>query len=615
MTTTSIRVLGRRVLVASAAALLAGSTLAGILLALQPAASGTTPKSNGKTFVTTLYTSVSTFNPFLAYFAGETEVLTDIYPTLTWFNADNEPVPYLARSWSVSADKLTWTFHLKTGLKWSDGVPLTAGDVAWTYNLMIHNSTAGTANGSLVANFKSVAAPDASTVVITTLSPQANMLNLIAVPPIVPEHVWASKVKTLGTFTNTTTPVVGYGPYEMTGYLADQYVTLTANKKFFLGAPRYNTVILESLKNSEAAEAALRDGEIDQTDDLTATEWHSLQKVSGIKTYETEANAWDAVEINPGARTRSGKPMGNGNPILHDPVVREAIADGIDRPELVQKVLDGAGSPGSAYLPPAYPEWAWSPPAGQAENYDPAKANALLTAAGYPMGKNGYRYDKKTGKELDFRLGIHSDYNTDSQVASYLVGWMKAIGIKLTVQAMSTTDLNNQLALGNWDLLMDAWATTEDPTYLLSVQTCGVLPTNTSGSGGNTDSFYCNKTYDHLYAAEQTQFNAAAREADVRQMEAMLYKENNDVILLYNNTLAAVRSAYAPGFVHGRPGSDGFYPLQNEQLGWVTAVPPKTTSSSSNTGLIIGIVVAVVVVAGLAVVVLRRRQHALADRE
>lgn len=604
----------RRVLGAALAAI-CSLTIAGASL-LASTSAGAAAKSSGKSFTTTLYTTVSTFNPFLAYFNGETEVLSVIYPTLTWFNAKNQPVPYLARSWTVSSNKLTWTFHLKTGLKWSDGKPLTSKDVAWTYNLMMHNATAGTANGSLVANFASVTAPSPSTVVITTHSPQSDMTNLIAVPPIVPEHIWASHVKGLATYTNSSTPVVGYGPFQMTGYNPSQYVTLKANKHFFLGAPKYHTVILRSLSNSEAAAAALRAGEIDETDDLTATEWKSLQKVAGIKTYETESNAWDAVEVNPGARTRSGTLMGNGNPLLRDPVVRKALAMAINRPELVQKVLDGTGSPGSTYLPPAYPEWKWTPSASEAENYDPAKANAMLTAAGFPMGKNGYRYDKANGKPLSFRLGIHSDYNTDAQVASYLVGWEKTIGIKLNVQAMSTTQLNDDLALGNWDLLMDAWATTEDPTYLLSIQTCGVLPVNKSGKGGNTDSFFCNRRYDQLYKAEQTEFNPVKRAADIRQMESILYRENNDIILVYNNTLSAVRTSYAKGYLYGKAGSSGFYPLQNEQLGWLTAVPPASgSSSSSDTGIIIGIVVAVIVVAAAAAVFLRRRQHALADRE
>ena len=67
-------------------------------------------------------------------------------------------------------------------------------------------------------------------------------------------------------------------------------------------------------------------------------------------------------------------------------------------------------------------------------------------------------------------------------------------------------------------------------------------------------------------------------------MESMLYKENNDIILLYNNTLSAVRTTNAKGFVYGRPGRDGFYPLQNEELGWVTAVPPKTSRARAAPG-------------------------------
>jgi peptide/nickel transport system substrate-binding protein len=605
------QIVARRALAALGAVVLSGSMLLVGALPTSPSASA----ASSSTFSTTLYTEVSTLNPFLAYFDGETQdVLSMIYPTLTWGNEQNQPSAYLARSWTTSSNKLTWTFHLEPGLKWSDGTPLTASDVAWTYNLIMHNSTAGTANGSLVANFKSVTAPNPTTVVITTTTPQSDMLSLVSTPPIVPEHIWKSKIKSLGTFTNLKTPVVGYGPFTMTGYKTAQYVTLSANKKFFLGAPKYNTVILYYFSNSEGAVSALRSGEVDETDDLTATEWHALQKTSGITTYQTESNAWEAVEVNADARTRSGKHIGDANPLLANSTVREAMAYAINRPELVSKVLGGTASPGSSYLPPAFPEWKWTPPAGSSSTYDPAKANQLLTAAGFPMSKNGYRYDKKTGKELDFTLGIHSDYNSDAQDASYMVGWMKDVGIKLTVQSMSTTDLNNQLAKGDWDLLMDAWATAEDPTYLLSIQTCGVLPLN-NGTGGNTDSFFCNKKYDQLYQAEQTQFNTKQREADVDQMEKILYNANYDIILYYNNTISALRTSDAKGYLYGTAGSDGFYPLQNEQLGWIKAIPSAGSSSSSDTGLIIGIVIAVIVVLGGTSIVFVRRRKTAVDRE
>ena len=137
-------------------------------------------------------TSFSTFNPFLAYFNADLDVIGSIYPTLAMINEKGQPAPYLATSWSTSPDKLTWTFKIRSGLKWSDGVPITARDAAWTLNLIMHNQTPDWPNGPLVANFASVTAPNATTLVITTKKPEANMLyvsNPITGIAIVPEHI------------------------------------------------------------------------------------------------------------------------------------------------------------------------------------------------------------------------------------------------------------------------------------------------------------------------------------------------------------------------------------------------------------------------------------------
>src|SRR5215472_16443588 len=201
------------------------------------AAAASAPHSSGSTLRVEAETSFSTFNPFLAYFDADLDVLGSIYPTLTMINQNGQPAPYLATSWSVAPDKLSWTFKIRSGLKWTDGTPITARDAAWTFNLIMHNSVAATTNGALVGNFASVTAPNATTLVITTKKPEANMLYMstpITGIPVVPEHIWAKEVPRLGSFNNMTFPVVGYGPWIATGYVPDQYATLTANRNFYL---------------------------------------------------------------------------------------------------------------------------------------------------------------------------------------------------------------------------------------------------------------------------------------------------------------------------------------------------------------------------------------------
>jgi peptide/nickel transport system substrate-binding protein len=568
--------------------------------------------SSGTTLRVEADTSISTFNPFLAYYNGELNVLGSIYPTLTTINEQGQPAPYLATSWSTSADKLTWTFKIKSGLKWSDGVPLTAADAAWTLNLIMHNQVAATANGSLVRNFASVTAPNATTLVITTKTPEANML-YVSVPitgiPIVPEHIWAKDVSGLANFKNMSFPVVGYGPWTLTGNVPNQYTTLTANKSFFMGAPKYDNLIIQYFTNGDAAVAALRSGQLDQIDQLTATQYHALQGNHSMKLSAQASNGWTGIELNPGARYRSGKTFGNGNPALHDVRVRQAIALAINRKMLVTKILDGLGVSGAGYLPPGYPQWWWNPPANSNFNYDPAKANQILDEAGYKMGPGGVRIDPATKKPLVLRLGIHSDSSSDAEMAPYITEWLAKIGVKVTVQSMSFNTLNAELPKGNWDMLSDSWTTGPDPTYLLSIQDCSTLPLN-NGTGGNTDAFFCNPTFDKLFNQQVGEFSPAQRVATIDQMQQILYNANVDVMLYYGDGLSAARNDHVKNFFYGTANAQGFWPQQNLFINWRTATPIAGASSSSGAGLgiVIGIGVVVLVLGGgLA---LRRRMTA-----
>ena len=111
------------------------------------------------------------------------------------------------------------------------------------------------------------------------------------------------------------------------------------------------------LHQLDAAVAALRSGQLDSIDDLTPTQYQALKGNKNITLYPSVSNAWTAIELNPGAQTKSGQKFGTGNPALLDPRVREAIELAINKHELVSKVWDGLAVAGAGYLPPAYPQW------------------------------------------------------------------------------------------------------------------------------------------------------------------------------------------------------------------------------------------------------------------
>ncbi|HET8590386.1 MAG TPA: ABC transporter substrate-binding protein [Nakamurella sp.] len=603
----SSRRLARRVGAAAVSVLLVGGLA---LFGQAPAASA----DSASTLIVQGASFKNNFNPWTSYVQGDKEIITNIYPSLTYLNDKQKPAPYLADSWTTSSDGLTWTFKIHPDLKWSDGQPLTAKDAAWTLNLIMTNKTAATSNGALVAQFASVEATDDTTLVIKTKVPVADMLYLNAAGgaqpgiPIVPQHIWEKDVNDLAADSTLVVPTVGYGPWTLTDYKANQYATLTANKDFFLGGPKYDKLIYQQYNTPDAAVAALRSGQLNVAL-VTPAQRASLKDDKDITTYSVLGSLFLSIEINRGAATKSGKPIGDGNPLLKDPAIRQAINLGIDRDTLVQKVLDGQGVASGAFLPQQYTD-DWQPE--EKITFDPDKANKILDDAGYPKGADGIRTDPKSGKKLSFRLGTHSDSAQDAQVAEYFVPWMKNIGIEISLEPMSFSLLNENLAKANWDMLFDRWGSGPNPTYLLSTQTCATLPDD-DGQNGNTDSFYCNPEFDRLFALQSTQVDAQQRMDTFHKMLQILYTDGNNLILFYANGLSGVTTNQVKNFMIGSTDSAGNYPPQNVFLNWRTAEPVAVESSSTNVWLIVGIIIAVVVVVGAAGTILVLRKRSTAD--
>jgi peptide/nickel transport system substrate-binding protein len=212
----------------------AGLGAAVLALATAPIVSPAAYAQQATTLRVAVTQEVDSLNPFISITRTGTDILRASFEQLTGYDARTlAPTPGLAEKWESSADGMTWTFTIRQGAKWSDGQPITAKDVAFTYNLMLTNEAARTANGSFVTNFDSVAAPDEHTVVIKTKKPQSTILALDI--PIVPEHIW-SQVSDLDA--EPALPMVGSGPFIVTEFKEAQYTKLKANKDYWRGAPK-----------------------------------------------------------------------------------------------------------------------------------------------------------------------------------------------------------------------------------------------------------------------------------------------------------------------------------------------------------------------------------------
>jgi len=320
--------------------------------------------------------------------------------------------------------------------------------------------------------------------------------------------------------------------------------------------------------------------------------------------------------------------------------VRHAISYAINQRELVKRVLLGYGQPATSVIPPIYPQFYYRPPPGTAYTYDPKKAEAILTADGWKMGPGGIRI--KNGKQLTLRLYYPSNSPTYAQDAPYLKAWLNAVGIGVTVSAMSENTLTQVIGNGDYDLFIWGWGVEPNPDFQLSVFTCAQ---RSSGSPPNytpgwSDNFFCDKHYDQLYAEQKT-VGGAARAKIVQQMQQILYTQDPYSVLYYYNDDQAYRSDKFTGFAPQPDKSNGLVLFQevswwsyrcmrpvgtspsltdhnigcNHEMGATSAggFTPASSSSGISGGLIGGIIAAVVVLGGGGLLLARRRSTASAD--
>ncbi|MCL6292131.1 ABC transporter substrate-binding protein [Streptomyces sp. 43Y-GA-1] len=602
---------------AAALALAAGSVVPGNPLAPTPSEARA---DDGKTTLTVAVAqSVDSLSPFLAQRLVSTSIHRLMYDYLTNYDAkDNKAIPGLATAWEPSADKLTWTYTIRSDSKWSDGQQATAEDAAWTFNKMMTDEGAATSNGSFVGNFEEVTAPSKDKLVIKLKEPQATMAALDV--PIVPKHLW-DKVGDFSKFNNDKEfPIVGNGPFILTDYKVDSYVKLKANKDFWRGSPKFDELVFRYYKDQDAAVAALRKGEVSfvaGSPSLTPAQSASLENAPDIKVNDAPGRRFFALAVNPGARTKDGQKFGDGHPALLDQKVRHALFMAVDRKTIIDKVFQGHAVEGEGYIPPRFGDYFWKPADGQKLAYDPAKAASLLDEAGYEKNGAGKRVGKD-GKPLDFRILCHATDPNDKAIGKYLQEWWGAQGIGLKVDCLD--NVSDPWYAGEYDLAFDGWSVNPDPDFVLSIHTCAALPSKAKESAA-TDNFICDKQYDELYKKQLAEYDPAKRADLVKQLESRLYDTGYMNVMAYPNAVEAYRTDHIES-ITTMPSAAGNIYGQDGYWSWWSAVPAAGASSSgssdsggSSTGVLIGVGIAVVVLAGGGLLFAMRRRSTAEDRE
>ncbi|MEQ6900804.1 ABC transporter substrate-binding protein [Nocardioides sp. YIM 152588] len=580
------------------------------------------------TFTVGVLNEADSFNPFLGIEATSFEMWALMYDYLITYSMDDMAVePSLATSWETSEDGLTWTFDITDEATWSDGEPLTAEDVAFTYNRVLDGGPERATWGSYLANVTSITAPDATTLVLELEKPSSS-LPLLPIP-IIPEHVWADvsekDVKSYKNEPEGGEPVVGSGPFRLVdGSAGGSTIKFEANPDYWKGASHLDEVVFRVYKSEDPLVQALKKGEVDFADGISALQVRALEGEDSIIAQNGDSPGFDEIAFNVGAvDLKTGDPIGDGNPALLDADFRHALGYSIDNDQLIEKVYQGAGLPGSTIVPPAY-QYHWAPEGEDAFSYDPEKAGELLDAAGYTEGGDGLRTMPDGSPIGTLRLIARAESPTSLDTMNFFKEWLGDIGIDSEVVSMESSKLTNVILDGDFDAFQWGWYVEPDPTSMLSYMTC-------DQRGNWSDSWYCSEEYDALYEEQLTETDPDARVEIVKEMQQLVFEDSPYLVTAYNTVGEAFRTdRFACLVQQPNPGGVwlfqyGVYNYLNMQpaadagdCGGVADATEATSASEESgisTGAVVGIGLGVVVVAALGVVVALRRRGTAGDRE
>jgi len=618
---------------------------AGFLLATLLPAAGPTTAADPLVIRAGTDQDLQVLNPWHSVTVADYEVFTLNYDLLVGFGQNLEPVPGFADRWESSPDGLTHTFHIRDGMKWSDGQPATSADVEYTYKLVLDAvaSPAGYVGSGYLepyltnAGLKSVKATDPQTVVVTTEFPTTLLTQ--AYVPILPKHIWSKytldqigKADAKGFFKNEP-PVVGTGPYQAVEWDPGNFIRLQRNKSYWGKQGAADEVIIQHFADAATMVQALRNGDIDYVRGVQPDQFDALAKDPNIKTVEGFANGYSELAFNTRGKAAKG---GASTDALKDVAFRDALGYAIDKERLVTATLGGHGVAGDTIVPPYHADW--HVPPDNPRRFDIEEAKRRLDAAGYTLDGSGKRLDKQ-GKPITLRLtwpDSEAEHATDAQ---FIQGWFQQLGIGVEASVTEEGKLTDQLlppeadGTADWDMFIWGWVGDPDPQSLLSFFT-------TDQIGSSNDSFFSDPEYDDLFKKQQRAVDTSERKGYIARMQQIVYDKAPYHVLYYDSELHAYRTDRFAGWTNQPPDSGtplfGYGPIGYLSLTDAKATPSAApsaaapspgstaageasaapspggpgvpaTSSGSNTPLLLaGLIVLVVVLAG-GILVMRRR--------
>jgi len=569
--------------------------LATLIIVAGPAAGAAkadeTPVTGG-TLVVALDADPGTLNGGMNTGLETTTVSPQMLSVLLRMDNSRKLIPELADSWTMAPDGLKYTFKLHPNVKWHDGQAFSSADVK--FSLEFDRKYNSVAAGGLAA-LDTIDTPDANTVVLNLKYAFPPLLTGVLAGAntavMVPKHLYDTGDPLTNPYNNKP---VGTGPFKFVEWVKGDHITLEKNADYFkTGQPYVDKLIFKIIPDAAARVAALEKGDVDVLPYYTVPTLSvpELQKSPGVK-----------VVIDPNRPTFAivHATFNLRNPILAKKEVRQAIAYTIDRKLIVDKALGGLGVPATGPISSAEKDL-YNPVVKDRYTVDPAKANALLDAAGYPKKADGSRFSLTVVWQRGAEAG---GLDATADIVKQELG---AVGINLDLQPLDAAGWTNA-AYVTWqfDITFVSLGTGPDPSIGLQPH---YLSTNIKKVQFANNSGYVNPRIDQLFDQGAKELDPAKRKAIYDEVQTILIEDVPLLTLWEKVAPIAFRDT-----VRGFP--SGPFHWENYDAGWIGpaaaaatpgsgtgAAAPAPDAGSSVPLILVGLAVVVV----LGIVLARRR--------
>lgn len=395
------------------------------------------------------YRDIRDLNPHL--YAGEMYAQEMLYETLVNITADGYE-GCLAESWDISDDGKTYTFHIRDGVKFSDGEVCDANAIKANFDAIIENKDRHTWL-EMMNLLVGVSAPDDKTFVIELSEPYYPLLTELGVTR--PFAMISPKAMKDGSTKDGVNAYIGTGPYVLTDFVTDEYAVFEANENYWGEQPKIKKITVKVIPDNQTRILALEKGEIDMIFGKNMIDADAINQYTGNDKF--------TVSLSDPTSTRQIV-LNTTRDVLADKEVRQALQHATNKQTISEGIFYGLEQPADTLFAKTVPycDIDLEPYA-----YDVELAQSMLDEAGWVVGADKIR--ERDGQKLNIDLLYNSDSVTEKAIAEYLQSEYQKIGISLNIHGEEEQSYRDNMKAGNFDMVFNiCWGTPYDPQSSLA---------------------------------------------------------------------------------------------------------------------------------------------------